>query len=133
MFTRSSWRAVGAALTVYLLMPSLTLAQSLSEAIVPKNCQGANAAKTCGICDIAQLAQNLINTAIFLAVILSAILFAWAGFKMMVGRDNSAERKAGKDIFFKVIVGLVIILAAWLLVDTLFNMMTGDHLWAQVC
>lgn len=131
MFMTHSWR-VGVLVALLWLMPVFVFAQGgLPKAIVPENCQGANAAQKCGVCDLAQLAQNVVNTAIFLAVILSAILFAWAGFKLMSG--NPGQISQGKGIFANVIIGLVIILAAYLLVDTLFSIMTGEHVWAQVC
>src|SRR6266403_1490635 len=90
-----------------LLSPAIVLAQSaLEKTIVPANCQGADAATKCGICDLATLAQNVLNTAIYVMIVLSAVMFAWAGFKALTSQGNTAEYAAAKRIFGNVLVGL---------------------------
>jgi hypothetical protein len=107
----------------------MALAAGIPDQIVPKSCDGPN----CTVCDIASLAQNVLNFGIYLAVFLAAILFAWAGVKFLTNRGNSGEISKAKSIFFNVMVGLVGILAAWLLIDTIMYTFMGNHLWSKLC
>jgi hypothetical protein len=114
-------------------MPALVLAAGIPTQIVPANCAGPNAAVSCKVCDIATLAQNIINAAIFLAVFLSAILFAWAGVVYMTAGGEAGKLGEAKRIFINVGIGLVMILTAWLLIDTIMATFTGSHMWNKLC
>ena len=94
-------------------------------------CDGPN----CSVCDIATMAQNVLNTGIYLAVFLSAVLFAWAGWEALTAAGSAEKMGNAKSIFSNVVLGLVIILAGWLVVDTLMKTMTKGSLgpWNKVC
>jgi hypothetical protein len=100
------------------------------QAIV--TCGGAGQ-PACSLCDLESLAQRVLNDGIYIAVFLSAILFAWAGWKLLTSVSNPGERTKAKEIFTNVTIGLVIILSAWLVVDTLMAALTGNHLWSKIC
>ncbi len=123
--------------TVLLLLvaifPAVAFGAIMPKQIVPENCSGPNAATACGVCDFATLAQNILNTAIFLAIFLCAVLFAWAGFKYLTAGGDSGQAGAARKIFLQVAVGLIIILGGWLLIDTLMYTLTGSHLWNKIC
>ena len=114
-----------------IVAPYLLYAQSiLPKQIVPVGCDGVN----CTICHLGELAQNILNAGIVLSVFLSALLFAYAGWLYLTNEAIGQQQKA-KDTFKNVVIGLVIILAAWLIVDTLMKMtLGGDYLpWNNVC
>lgn len=112
-------------------LPVFAFAQNaFTDPIVP--CSGVD----CTVCDIAQLGQNILNTAVYLAVFLSAVLFAWAGWESLTAAGNAEKHHKAKSIFTNVAVGLIIILVGWLVVDTLIKTLTGDRLgrpWNRVC
>lgn len=111
------------------VLPLLSAAQTIfPERIVP--CTGLN----CSVCHLGELAQNILNAGIFLSVFLSAILFAYAGWLYLTNEAIGQQQKA-KDTFKNVTIGLVIILAAWLVVDTLMKMTLGGNYlpWNNVC
>jgi hypothetical protein len=113
---------------VLILAPYMAFAQgSMPDQIVP--CTGTD----CTVCDIATLAQRVLNAGIYIAVFMSAILFAWAGVTMVTAGGNPGKVTQAKSIFWNVTVGLVLILAAWLLVDVIFATLTGNHLWNRIC
>ena len=114
--------AIVAALTSFLA-PALALAAGgLPSQIV--TCTGVN----CSVCDLAQLGQNVLNTGIYIAVFLSAVLFAYAGGKMAFAQGNMSEISAARSMFTNVAIGLVIILAGWLVgSDTSFGP------WNRIC
>ncbi len=121
-------------LVVFIIAPSLVLAASniLPDQIVPKSCDNIGGCQS--ICDLATVAQNVLNTGIYIAVFLAAFLFAWAGWLYLTGVAGSDLSRA-KEIFFNVAVGLVIILIGWLVVDTLIKTLTGDKIgpWNKIC
>lgn len=108
-------------------LPLLASAQ-LPDRIVP--CNGLD----CTVCSLAALAQNLLNAGIFMAVFLSAILFAYAGWLYLTNAAIEGQSRA-KGMLLNVVIGLVIILAAWLIVDTLMKVMLGGSYlpWNRVC
>ena len=118
---------------VAFAIPALASAAGLPGQIVPTSCNGKGGCQS--ICDIATIAQNILTTGIYLAVFLCAVLFAWAGLKMLTSVANPGERSKAKGIFINVAVGLVIILAGWLIVDTLMRTLTGANFgpWNKIC
>ena len=118
---------------IFILLPLPAFAAGLVP-IVPTQCNGPD----CTICHFAQLAQNLLNDGIFIAVVLTAILFAWAGFMHLTAGGNQGKISKANQVFTSVAVGLIIILCSWLIVDTLLKVMTGNNQtlgrpWNQVC
>lgn len=116
-----------------LLTPIAAFAAGLPTRIVPASCDGPGGCQS--ICDVAQLAQNVLNTGIYVAVFLSAVMFAWAGWKSLTSGGDSHAYGEAKSIFLNVLIGLVIILGAWLVVDTLMKTLTNGSFgpWNAVC
>ena len=114
-----------------ILMSLLTFLPIVaSAAIVP--CNGPD----CTPCDVAKLAQNILTFLVEISVILATIGIAWSGLRYMVmsGGDEGAVRQA-KEMFTNVVVGLVIVLAAWLIVDTVIKLFVNQSVigpWNQI-
>lgn len=87
----------------------------------------------CQACHLFSLTQNLINFAVFLTVPLAALMFAIAGFFYLTAGGGERIQKAHK-IFQNTLVGLIIILAAWFIIDTIMKTFTGDALlpWNRI-
>lgn len=115
---------------VFIMTPTATNAAGLTT-VVP--C-GSSGQAPCTVCDLAKLAQNILNDAIYLAVFLSAILFAWAGFKYLTAIAGGEVSKA-KETFVNVAIGLVIILVSWLVVDIVMRTLVGASVlpWNAIC
>ncbi len=87
--------------------------------IVP--CGGSGQAD-CTLCHLWNLGSNIINFISFnLAIPFATILFVVAGILFLVSGGNEQKISLAKSIFTNVIIGLVIIFASWLLIDTLFK------------
>lgn len=126
--------AVGVAGIAFSLLPSLVSAQSVfNQPIVPQSCNRVGGCQS--ICDIAQLAQNILNLGIFVAVFFSAVLFAWAGWKYMTSGGSGEGVSEARSLITNVIIGLVIILGGWLVVDTIMKTFTNGSFgpWNNVC
>ena len=126
---RISSVAVFFALLFLVLAPVVVFAQI--PTIVP--CNGTD----CTFCHIAQLAQNVLNGGIYLAVFLSAILFAYAGWQYITAGGESGKASEAKKIFWNVGIGLVLILGAWLIVDMIMGILTSREAlfgpWHEIC
>lgn len=122
---------LGLSVSAFLpLFPLVALAAGMPDKIV--TCGGID----CTVCDIAATAQNVLNTGIFVAVFLSAVLFAWAGFLYLTNAANQENIGRARGMFTNVIVGLLIILSAWLIIDTLMKVLVGNGSlgpWNKIC
>lgn len=121
------------ATTIAFLLPTMATAAGMPGPIV--TCTGAGGSIPCTCEHLIQTAQNVLNTGIYLAVFLSAVLFAWAGWKLMTGKTTGNESSIGdaRKILWNVMIGLVIILAAWLIVNTLFSVLTKGGGLGNLC
>lgn len=90
--------------------------------IVP--CGGSGQAP-CTFCDLGVLVVNLTKFMMENVVIPAAALLIVAGGILILISGPSEERlKLGKEIITKTIVGAVIVLLAWLMVDTTIKVLT---------
>ena len=123
-------------LAIVLIAPFVASAQLPSQ-IVPCDGTSAGGGTECTVCHIAELAQNVLNTGIYIAVFLSAILFAWAGWKYVTAGGNSGQAGQAREIFTNVLIGLIIILAGWLVVDTVMKTLVDESValgpWNKIC
>ena len=124
-------RAAASASLMLTAVPSFVFAAGIPTIVT---CGGTGQA-ACTVCDLAQLAQNILNAGIYLAVILSAVLFAWAGFLYLTNVGNSGGVSKAKEVFGNVAIGLVIILASWLVVDIVMRTFVGASVlpWNTLC
>ena len=130
-------RAIGLLVIVTIVLVAIPALASAAGGLPTRIVQCGSAYQpACGLCDIATLAQNVLNTGIFIAVFLSAILFAWAGWKYVTA-GGGGDVSAAREIFTNVLVGLVIILAAWLIVDTIMRTLVNENAtigpWNKMC
>ena len=75
----------------------------------------------CGFCDLVTLAQQSISFAVYFTVFVATLLFMFAGFKYITAGGDSGKISEATAVFGKVVVGLVIVLVAWLVVDTVLK------------
>ncbi len=118
---------------MFLFSPVMVLGQGLPSRIVPESCDVPGGCQS--ICDVALLAQNVLNTGIFIAIFLSAFMFAWAGWKAVTSGGNAEQWTEAKSIFTNVLIGLIIILAGWIVIDTLMKTVTNASFgpWNKIC
>jgi hypothetical protein len=81
----------------------------------------------CTFGDLITLAQTVINFLIFkIAAPLAAVMFIWAGFLYLTAAGNEGQVKKAHELFWAVFIGLVIALAAWLMVSLVLRFFLGD-------
>jgi hypothetical protein len=116
---------------VWMLVPLAAMAAIVpcggAEGIVGQSSVGVGQGQSlsCDLCSFGQLIQNLINFLLGLSVPLAAGLFAWAGILYFSSRGVPAQIERAHKIFRSVVIGFVIAVAAWTMVQavvtTLFN------------
>jgi len=79
----------------------------------------------CTACNAVYLANGLITWLIGMAFLLFALLFCFAGVRMVVSGGNSHTVEEAKNSFVNAVIGLIIVLAAWLIVDTVMRSLVG--------
>lgn len=82
---------------------------------VDSNGNPISAAEQCGFSDLIELINSLINYLIMIAMPLSAIAFAYAGWLYLTAGGNTGQVDKAKGVFADVGIGLIIILSGWLL------------------
>ena len=109
---------------VSLLLFSVSTAHAASTFIVcdPKPVPGGTA-NDCDFNDLVQLAKNIINWLIVFSTALAAVVFAFAGFTLLTSGGSEEKMKKAKTMFTKTAIGFIIVLASWLLVSLIINVL----------
>ena len=98
--------------TFYFL---LSTPLSFAAGLVP--CEGID----CTWCDLFALAKNVIDYALMIIFPLAAIMIVYGGIIMMTARDNANKFTQGKDVMTAAVIGILIALLSWLILDTVFK------------
>jgi len=120
-----------------LIMPALSLAADTP--LVPCNNNNAPVTNSDGSitqpvkCDFNQL-MNMVNIVIkFLlfdmAIPIAAIMFTFAGFELVTSGGSTEKRGLAKKVFTNAVIGLIIAVACWLIVDSVLHIMGYNGAW----
>lgn len=90
---------------------------------------GGEGEDPCGLCHLLVLIQNVLHFAMEMAFLVVVVLIVYGGLRWVFSLGKEENIKAGQRIITNAMIGLVIILAAWLIVNTVFwliAIMGGD-------
>lgn len=107
------------ALMLCVMMVSVAPMVVSAAGLVP--CSGS----TCDFCSLVQMIGDIVTWLISFSTVAAGIAFAWAGFLMITAAGNMEQIKKGKNIFSNVLIGFLLMLGAWLIVDTILSMLVG--------
>ena len=108
----------------FLLLTWASGAQAL-DALVP--CGGTGQA-LCQTCDILKLVKNLFDFLFFyLMPVMATLLFLYAGFLILLGGMDPGTVQKGYKVFRNTGWGLLILVTAWLIVNTTLRTIAGDN------
>ncbi len=105
--------------SLFLLTTSITYAAG----IVP--C-GGTGQTMCRACDFIAMAQKIMEWFVLVSASIVALMFAFGGMKMVMSAGNTGEVSKGKEMMTNSIIGFIILLAAWLIVNTVLLTVTSD-------
>lgn len=111
-----------------ILLPAMMLtAPALASAAGLVPCGGTGEAP-CTTDFIAPFVAKLIKFLFGALGVIATIVMVYAGFRMVVSAGNESEWTAAKKMFTNVVIGIILILASWLIVDTILQTLTGKGL-----
>ncbi len=99
------------------------------------DCANENGNTKYGECDFNDLilgTKKVINYAVTFALAFSVVIIAVAGFKYMISGDNASERSKANAMLKKVITGIVVIMAAWLIVTLITSQLLREDVLESV-
>ena len=105
-----------AALIVAILsLPAVISAQG----IVPCNPKMVDGkiVDNCGFCQVGQLVKNGFDWTVSVFGIVVVLLIIYAGLKMVLSVGNVSAKSEARRLIATAIIGYIILLAAWMLVD----------------
>lgn len=114
------------AICAVFLMPMAVSAQA--GGLIP--CNGPD----CNTCHVVALANNVVNWLITFLSIVAVIGFVISGFQLVTSGGDTGALSAAKARFTNVVIGIVLVLASWLIVDTIMLGLTGQgmSMWGTV-
>ncbi len=83
--------------------------------------RGQDGLPPCNWCTFIQLIGNLVQYSIYAAVMLSSIMFAYAGFLFLFNNGKSENVTKALSIFRMSLLGIVGILMAWLIINAIMT------------
>lgn len=115
MSRRSAW-------VPFLLACAIAAAPWVAAAAGLVPCNGID----CQACYLIDLIQNIINFCIGVSIPIAMALFAWAGILYFTSAEQQENISKAKSIFRSVLVGFIIVLGAYLMVETLLHAILSD-------
>ena len=110
-----------------VLLPEVASAQ-----LVPCGGPGQD---PCEFCHLVQLGNRVVQWLVVVLTIVAGLIFAVAGLKLTTSGGNPAAKDAAKSMFTNVVVGYLIVLSAWLVVDTIMRALVDEATigpWNQI-
>lgn len=95
------------------LLPEVVVAQGTGLV----SCTGTD----CSACSLAEMANTIIIWLFGMFFVLFAGLMTVAGFGLVTSKGNQSALEAAKSKFSNAIIGLLIMMSAWLIVDTIMK------------
>jgi hypothetical protein len=86
---------------------------------------GGSGQPECNLALFVVMIGNIINVIIALSIPATMLVFAWLGVLLLISQGDISKINRAKGIAWNVMVGFIVILSAWLLVNVLYLAVTG--------
>lgn len=89
---------------------------------------------SCDFCDLAKMIKNVTDWLVIVATLIAVIGLMYSGFRMVSSRGDVQSFTAAKQMFGNIAVGIVVIMTAFIIVDTIMKALAGGELgmWNKV-
>ena len=74
---------------------------------------------------VRDLVHTIINWALYLAAIIAVLIIIYGGFLYITARGNDTQAAAGTKTLTRAIIGLVIIVLSYMIVQVVYNFLVG--------
>lgn len=96
------------------------------EGLVPCG-PGIAGNETCDFCDLLKLGKGIIDLTIKIAVLIIVAMIVYGGFLIMFSAGSTEKVKTGRSVIQSAIIGLIIAISAWLIVDVTFRVLVNTQ------
>lgn len=86
---------------------------------------GGGPTSSCSLCDALIVASNIIESLFKVAILVSTVMIIYGAIRLMTSGGSENSVTEGRDAIKNAIIGLVIALAAWIIINTLLHILTG--------
>ncbi len=107
-------------LSILFFFPSNAWAQ---EGLV--SCVGGDA---CGFCELVTMVNTLVELLVIVITTFTVLLIAFAGFRLITSGGDASALQDAKKYLINAIIGIMIMLAGWTIVDTFLKLIAGGDL-----
>jgi Trk-type K+ transport system membrane component len=80
----------------------------------------------CTLRDLIDMGNNIIKFLVYIGVFIGVVMIAWGGFNLVLSQGNESAMEKAKSRIWNVVIGLLIVLLSYLIVETVLNVFTGD-------
>lgn len=126
------WSIISVCAVLFFFLAVVAPVPLNAAGLVP--CGGTGEA-ACQACDVTKLINNVVAWLIVVLSIVAAVLIMIAGFKLVTAGGNDGALKQAKETFTNILIGFAILLAGWLVLDTLMKALLTDQvygMWNQI-
>lgn len=103
---------------------TITIAKSVeNEGAV--SCGRGTSGTFCKICDLLKLAQRITAYIVYIGLSVTTLMIGVGGIMIFIGAYSEKQVETGKEILTNAVVGLLIILFAWFIVNIIIKVMAG--------
>lgn len=99
------------------LVPACPLGQA--------ECDDPYAPENYGVCEVIVTANNVVSFLVGVISIIAAIVIVYVGFRFVTSRGNEATITQARQMLTNIVIGVVIMLSAWLVISTILSVLTG--------
>lgn len=75
----------------------------------------------CDFCTLVQMVDGVFDFLFVLLTLAAIMMVMYAGFQLVISQGNSGAMEKAKGMVSNIIIGFVIILASWLIIDTVMK------------
>lgn len=110
-----------------MLFPFISFAAEDTSGFLPLVTCGTGNLPPCKICDIWIIADRAVHFAFYLSIPILTVILIWGGFLFLTGGDNPKKIEQGGKLIRSAIIGIIIALAGWLIVDTIIKTLADEN------
>ncbi len=113
-------------ITFIVLFLLLIAGVNISFALEPLVQCGNPGQPACNLCSFLELVKILINFSIQITFAFAGLFITWGAFVIMTAGGAKERVSEGKKMMTTAIIGMVVILTAWMVLGTVIQIITGS-------
>jgi len=117
-------------------LPFVTKAQGIFDIWEGTTCGGGGGGPTspCSLCDGIIVTRNIVTSLFEVSLIIGGIMVAVGGILFMTSGGSQDKVRQARGTLTSALVGVVIALTAWVIINTLLSLIAGDGAlpWNQI-